>query len=195
MAQVPAAVALDPATTHALECAARAGAPAAVLDLIRAVDAHMDEQFPNVCVAIAATAREDGDESGGMVHLWELSDEEFADGNCYKATHHIKDVIIPTLSQEPGVTHDAAHLDWVVAPDSDPEQHWANLVTSEGAAWVVDYTARQFNTSLPFPYVAVPADWKRVIDGCADTQYTRPFRLVYESTVHLHEPAALVRLP
>ena len=157
----------------ALNTASLAGAPAIVLDLVHELDDFMGEEFLNCSLAFEE-ADEYGD--GDWTCLADMAHWEFAGNNCETATEHVLELIVTKIGQDPGVAHGTAQLDW------EPDMHFANTVTVDGATWVVDYTARQFDKTLPFPYVAALTDWKQVIDAASHAEHgTRP-----TSTLHLH---------
>ena len=49
--------------------------------------------------------------------------------------------------------------------------HAAIQVTKNGEPWVIDYTIRQFNTKLPFPYVAKLNDWEKTLNDSTGEQW------------------------
>ncbi|MGV8846097.1 hypothetical protein [Tessaracoccus sp.] len=169
-----AAATLDTPVTahvHALNVAVLLGSPATVVDLVHELDSHMDEEFPNSCPLFD----EDEGEEQDWIRLGAMASPEYANNNCYGATHAVDELIVTQVGQEPGVGYGTVELEW------ETGVHWANTLTCDRTAWVVDYTARQFNPALPFPYVAPLASWKDVIDGYVAAQYGAP-----ASQTHLH---------
>ncbi|MGV8846052.1 MAG: hypothetical protein ACOH1Y_17905 [Propionicimonas sp.] len=174
-----AAEAARHATAHAVEhvaalsAASLAGAPAIVLDLVHEIDDFMDEEFLNCSLAFEE-ADEYGD--GDWTCLADMAVWQFAGNNCETATEHVLELIVTRIGQDEGTEHGTVELTW------DPNVHFANTVTVDGTTWVVDYTARQFDRALPFPYVAALPDWKQVIDAASHAEHGTPLA----STLHLH---------
>lgn len=101
----------------------------------------------------------------GTVTLAELGDPRLALGNCWAATNEV--------IEEVGAS--AFGADWVDEITLKRRrlggQHVAILVADPDGMYVVDYTARQFSPSLPFPYVAGVKDWMAAVEKASGTRW------------------------
>ncbi|KQO98179.1 hypothetical protein [Leifsonia sp. Leaf264] len=103
-----------------------------------------------------AFADRSGFRRGGFpVHLDELGDPDLARGNCWAATNELLDRIDP---EELGATA----IDEITL--TNRRDHVAISATDGKTDWVVDYTIRQFDAELAFPWVGTEASWKSTIE-------------------------------
>jgi hypothetical protein len=97
-------------------------------------------------------------ENGGQLLLQDMSDGMKAEGNCWIVTNELLE---RTDSGEFGVDEMS---EIVIENRSGPGQHVALYVVRRGRGFVIDYTIRQFDQSLPFPFVATTDDWKATVE-------------------------------
>jgi hypothetical protein len=87
----------------------------------------------------------------------DMADGTKAVGNCWSLTTDLIERIHP--SELGGEEIDMVSL------KTEKEYHTAVMIMANEKEWVVDYTARQFDPQLPFPYVAPISDWEKKISG------------------------------
>ena len=94
---------------------------------------------------------------GEYVNLLQMADGDIAQGNCYRASCFVVDLL-----ENEAFGGENMH----VIAISDGEAFHAALAMSVDDNWyIVDFTARQFDENLPFPYIATQDEWKREIDN------------------------------
>lgn len=87
------------------------------------------------------------------VQLQELGDPRLALGNCWAATNEV-------IEQVGATELGAEWLDEItIRRKRLGGHHVALLAGDQDGTYVVDYTARQFQADLPFPYVAGVEEW------------------------------------
>jgi hypothetical protein len=114
--------------------------------------AHGEHEFAN-----------HGDEHtyGGFVTLAQLADGNIARNNCYIASEEIAELL--------GNEAFGAESMHTIAVANEDIFHAVLAVYVDDEEWyVIDFTARQFDEHLPFPYIAEQSEWKRTIDWAAD---------------------------
>lgn len=109
------------------------------------------DEYGDLSIADRSGARP----GGFPVHLNELGDPRLAQGNCWSITNEI-------IESVDAYDLDASNLDMIAI--SDRIDHVAVLCNDTDRYWVVDYTIRQFNPDLPFPYVGTTDDWKATVE-------------------------------
>jgi hypothetical protein len=104
-----------------------------------------------------------GSRPHGTVELGEMRDPDLARGNCWAATSEIIEHVDPGefLARE---------LNELTIDGNG--QHVALHVVDGDGEYIVDYTARQFNADLPFPFVASYHDWKTAIEMATGRAWT-----------------------
>lgn len=81
-----------------------------------------------------------------------------AGNNCHAVTFEI----FRTAVEDVGHDHPVGTAELVF----DSGVHWAGTFgDAQGRRWVVDYTAHQFDSSLPVPYVALSGEWEKFVAG------------------------------
>ena len=93
------------------------------------------------------------EEAGGYLTLADMADAKLAYNNCDAASAEI----VERLNAS---DFNADNLQYIGVETSDSQKfHAAVLVTKENQQFVVDYTIRQFNSTLPYPYIATRQEW------------------------------------
>lgn len=96
---------------------------------------------------------------GDVVQLGSLGDAETARGNCWAASNEIIEMVGP-------FGFEAEELDDVTLRNRRARNyHVALLVRDQDGEYIADYTARQFDPGLPFPFVASYPEWKASIEA------------------------------
>lgn len=96
------------------------------------------------------------DEDGDRYLMQEMGVSCLAAGHCWDAS-------LIVLRAQP--VNSIACL--VSVESQNPEQDWCHVavqIMKEGVAEVHDYTARQFNPTLPFPLILPLAEWVACIE-------------------------------
>lgn len=88
------------------------------------------------------------------VNLKDMQQGPVAQGNCWAITNELIEIV-------PAAEFDAAWTDEIsITTGPKGLDHTALLVGAKDSIYVVDYTARQFDQKLPFPFVAKVDEWK-----------------------------------
>lgn len=88
------------------------------------------------------------------VNLKDMVDGDVARGNCWAMTNELIEIV------DTSAFDGAEWLDEISIETSWGLNHTALFVGTEDGGYVVDYTARQFDKSLPFPFIASSVEWK-----------------------------------
>lgn len=117
-------------------------------------------------VTMDATGIEFLDHSPGgeeWTNLSAMTDPLQAGNNCFAVTHAVVEHIVTQVGQPEGWDVGTVELffEGTRGNEADGGVHWATTFTSvTGEEWVMDYTARQFDPSAPFPLVARRDAWQ-----------------------------------
>lgn len=90
-----------------------------------------------------------------------ISKDKYYDNNCDAVSGEVYNYLEEMQIDYEGISNvDLVQLDYAKGA------HVAVSVTNEdGEDWVIDYTAKQFDTSLPVPLVLPKKTWEDLIDG------------------------------
>jgi hypothetical protein len=144
-------------------------APTGGLDLEQALAAiqarrlasarYVLEEYPDLEILDHSPAHQD------TVRLDELGNPRLALGNCWAATNE--------LIEEVGAAEFG--VEWLdeitIRRTRLGGQHVAIMAGDRDGHFVIDYTARQFHTELPFPYVAGVDEWKAAVERASGTRW------------------------
>lgn len=88
------------------------------------------------------------------VNLKDMQEGSVAQGNCWAITNELIEVV-------PAGEFEASWTDEIsITTGAKGLDHTALLVGDKDSIYVVDYTARQFDQKLPFPFIAKVDEWK-----------------------------------
>lgn len=102
------------------------------------------------------------------VNLKDMVKGSIAKGNCWAMTKEIVNRV------DKSAFDDAEQIEAINIETSWGMGHTALFVKTKNGGYVVDYTARQFDESLPFPFIASPDEWKNRLGEI----HGFPFKLV-----------------
>lgn len=106
-------------------------------------DVHANLEFPNHAA----------EEHGGYLVLADMADPDKAYNNCDAASSEIVERLHPS-------DFDADEIRYIGVETVNSEKfHAAVLVIKNGNQYIADYTIRQFNPALPYPYVNTKEKW------------------------------------
>ena len=104
--------------------------------------------------------------------LDEYSDPIEARGSCWTASNHV----LTALNFDDAEFIYTQHF-------NDPQgryirlqqhsDHYAVFLTD--TEQVIDYTLRQFDPGVPFPYIGTVEDWSRILSGVWEVEFVRTF--------------------
>lgn len=101
-----------------------------------------------------------------MVNLKDMKDGPVAQGNCWAITNELIEIV-------PAAEFDASWTDEIsITTGARGLDHTALLVGDKKDVYVVDYTARQFHQSLPFPFIAKVDEWKDTLSKVYGSTFT-----------------------
>lgn len=127
--------------------------PENLIDTIDGIDSEADSiEFPN----------HNSDAKTDWLTLRELiSEDKHYLNNCDAVSGEVYNYLEEMQDEYEGISNvDLVQLDYAKGA------HVAVSVTNEdGKDWVIDYTAKQFDTSLPVPLVLPKKTWEDLIDG------------------------------
>lgn len=103
-----------------------------------------------------------GADKHGTVELYRMADPEIARGNCWAATGEVIELGAAEL--------DAEWVDELMI--SGRGQHVAILAGYREGHAVVDFTIRQFDPGLPFPWTGTVEEWKNTVEAATGTAWT-----------------------
>lgn len=104
------------------------------------------------------------------VNLKDMVHGSIAKGNCWAMTKEIVERV------DKSAFDDAEWIEEINIETSWGMGHTALFVGTKDGGYVVDYTARQFDESLPFPFIASPDEWKNRLGDI----HGFPFKLVQD---------------
>ncbi|MCC3299657.1 hypothetical protein [Arthrobacter caoxuetaonis] len=100
-------------------------------------------------------------EEYGTVELHRMADPDIARGNCWAATNEVIELGASELGAE-----------WVdELTISGRGQHVAILAGYPEGCAVVDFTIRQFDAGLAFPWTGTVDDWKKTVEAATGTSW------------------------
>jgi hypothetical protein len=126
-------------------------APAEVSDLISDIESEASSiEFPNHNHA-------SGEDWLSLEEL--IQNDNLYENNCDAVSGEIYNYLEEMSNHYPDITKiDLVQLDYTKGA------HVATSLELEGESWVLDYTAKQFDSSLPVPLIAPKKDWEKLID-------------------------------
>lgn len=101
--------------------------------------------------------------------LSKASNPEHASNNCNAAADEVMKYTVTTIGLSPGLNISMAAIFF-----DDDSCHYANLITDDqdNVLGIIDFTARQFDASLPFPLVLDSIDnWALKINTAANLKF------------------------
>lgn len=124
---------------------------------------------------VASASNPTGAGKDGWVNLANMEDPQAARNNCYAATHAVLEHVVEKV----GVSDDwrTGTVELLFAGGV----HWANTFTGpQKEEWVVDYTARQFDSESPIPYSAPRAVWQAWVSDRIQALHGQALHEVFE---------------